>query len=68
MRALSGYLVDGFLRTELAFPFGADSISRSVHCAPDENDRPIGIKMKINFSYVNLSFCCFFCVTCAQFM
>ena len=40
MRALSGYLVDGFLRTELAFPFGADSISRSVHCAPDENDRP----------------------------
>ena len=22
------------------YPFGADSLSRSVHCAPDENDRP----------------------------
>ena len=29
-----------FFRTELAFPFTADSLSRSVHCAPDENDRP----------------------------
>ena len=22
------------------FLFGTDSLSRSVHCAPDENDRP----------------------------
>ena len=29
-----------FLRTELVSLFGADSLSRSVHCAPDENDRP----------------------------
>ena len=29
-----------FLRTELASLFGADSLSMSVHCAPDENDRP----------------------------
>ena len=29
-----------FLRTELVSLFGADSLSRSVHCVPDENDRP----------------------------
>ena len=32
-----------FVRTESMFSlFGADSLSRSVHFAPDENDRPSG--------------------------
>ena len=39
-RALSGYLVEVFSGPIWLYPFGADSLSRSVHCAPDENDRP----------------------------
>ena len=38
--ALSGYLVEVFSEPSWLYPFGADSLSRSVHCAPDENDRP----------------------------
>ena len=29
-----------FSRPNWLYPFGADSLSRSVNCAPDENDRP----------------------------
>ena len=39
-RALSGYLVVVFSGPIWLSLFGADSLSRSVHCAPDENDRP----------------------------
>ena len=39
-RALSGYLVVVFSELSKLSLFGADSLSRSVHCAPDENDRP----------------------------
>ena len=40
-RALCQVSSFSFLRTESVFSFfGADSLSRSVHCAPDENDRP----------------------------
>ena len=39
-RALSGYLVEVFSGPSLLSLFGADSLSRSVHYAPDENDRP----------------------------
>ena len=40
-RALCRVSSCSFLRTESVFSlFGADSLSRSVHCAPDENDRP----------------------------
>ena len=35
-----GYLVEVFSGPSWLYPFGADSLSRSVHCAPDENDRP----------------------------
>ena len=39
-RALSGYLVEVFSGPSLLSLFGADSLSRSVHYAPDEKDRP----------------------------
>ena len=39
-RALSGYLVEVFSGPSWLSLFGADSLSRSVQCAPDENDRP----------------------------
>ena len=39
-RALSGYLVVVFSEPSWLSLFGADSLSRFVHCAPDENDRP----------------------------
>ena len=39
-RAWSGYLVEVFSGPSWLYPFGADSLSRSVHFAPDENDRP----------------------------
>ena len=39
-RTLSGYLGEVFSGPSWLSPFGADSLSRSVHCAPDENDRP----------------------------
>ena len=40
-RALCRVSSSSFLRTESVFSLiGADSLSRSVHCAPDENDRP----------------------------
>ena len=35
-----GYLVEVFSGPSWLYPFGADSLSRSVHCAADENDRP----------------------------
>ena len=38
-RALSGYLVVVFSGPTWLSLFGADCLSRSVHCAPDENDR-----------------------------
>ena len=38
--ALSGYLVEVFSGPSCRYPSGADSLFRSVHCAPDENDRP----------------------------
>ena len=38
-KLFSAYLVRSFLPTELTFPFSADSLSRSDHCALDENDR-----------------------------
>ena len=37
---LRGYLVIVFFEPSRLSLFGADSLSRSVHCAPDENDRP----------------------------
>ena len=43
MRALLSYSVVVFSEPSLPSRlshFGADSLSRSVHCAPDENDRP----------------------------
>ena len=39
-RALPGYLFEVFSGQSWLSLFGADSLSRSVHCAPDENDRP----------------------------
>ena len=36
--ALSGYLVEVFSGPSWLSLSGADSLSRSVHCAPDEND------------------------------
>ena len=39
-RALLGYLVEVFSGPSCLSLFGADSLSRSDHCAPDENDRP----------------------------
>ena len=39
-RVLSVYLVEIFSGPSWFYPFGADSLSRSVHCTPDENDRP----------------------------
>ena len=39
-RALSGYLIVVFSGPSWLSLFGADSLSRSVHCAPDENDKP----------------------------
>ena len=40
MRALLSYSVAVFSEPSRLSHFGADSLSRSVHCAPDENDRP----------------------------
>ena len=39
-RALSGFLAEVFSEPSCLSLFGADSLSSSVHCAPDENDRP----------------------------
>ena len=39
-RALSGHLFEVFSGASWLSPFGADPLSRSVHCVPDENDRP----------------------------
>ena len=40
-QALSGYLFEVFFGPSPgSYLFGADSLSRSVHFAPDENDRP----------------------------
>ena len=36
----SPYLVEVFSGPSWLYPFGTDSLSRSVHYAPDENDRP----------------------------
>ena len=36
------------LWTEWTFPFGADSLFSSAHCAPDENDRPSDHEQTLN--------------------
>ena len=53
-RALHRVLVKVFCRPNWLYPFGADSLSRSVNCAPDENDRPFeGTKLlKMTSVYV----------------
>ena len=45
-RALSGYLVAVFSEPSWLSFFGADSLSRSVHCAPDENEADLLSRLK----------------------
>ena len=57
-RALSSYLSVVSSGPGWLSLFSADSLSRSVHCAPDENDRPSEqtITFKLTSVYVPVKF------------